>query len=417
MFHQTVLSSIALAAAMFCGSLWGAKPLSDGENCIPVKVDQEAHTMTVCAPTAYDPVDNEGSRIYPVKWNDATKFYMLRSIKVKTLAPASDAAVIVSARDRKLALEGKPFAAMAVIFGDDAAAQLQGFNPLVGKVTLATLAASQEGTFLFNGKEVRFRHRDFVGTLTSSRAKQIQSVFGRVRMKLAPEKDGKGNYVAQTVLLKNASDPYAKDDPNLPTVLVIGDSISQNYGPYAAAELKGKVNFHKIPGSSGDSVRGLAQMPFWLTEAEYARSNGKVVVSINHGLHDLRRSYDTENRKFLATHQVEPEDYVRNVDTILSTIEAKGYHVVWVTTTPVPNDGPGRMYGRVKDEDLAYNAALKPVLAKHPDVVVCDLNTLVRNDPSFDEWRKGKDVHFPEANRKTLGKAVAASILEAVAKK
>ncbi len=414
MFKRLLSLGIA-SAAVFCGTLWGAKPLSDGENCIPTKVDQEAQTMTVCAPTAYDPVDNEGARLYQVKWDKSTKFYMIRGVKPKSLAPWSDAAVIVSAKDRKKALEGKPFAAMAVIFGADAAKQLEGFDPLVGRVNLLSIAASQEAAFRFNGKEIKMRHRDFIGTLQPSRAKQLQPIFGRVRMHLDPGPAADGSYTARTVLLKNSSNPYAKDDPNLPTVLVIGDSISQNYGPYAAAELKGKVNFHKIPGSSGDSVRGLAQIPFWLAEAKYANS-GKVVVSINHGLHDLRRACDPKTMAFLKTHQVELEDYVRNVDTILSTIEACGYQVVWVTTTPVPNDGPGRFYGRVKDEDLVYNDALKPVLAKHPKVLICDLNTLVRNDPAFDEWRKGRDVHYPEDCRKILGKAVAASILEAVAK-
>jgi len=97
MFKRLLSLGIA-SAAVFCGTLWGAKPLSDGENCIPTKVDQEAQTMTVCAPTAYDPVDNEGARLYQVKWDKSTKFYMIRGVKPKSLAPWSDAAVIVSAK-------------------------------------------------------------------------------------------------------------------------------------------------------------------------------------------------------------------------------------------------------------------------------------------------------------------------------
>ena len=98
-------------------------------------------------------------------------------------------------------------------------------------------------------------------------------------------------------------------------------------------------------------------------------------------------------------------------------LTAKNYKVVWCTTTPVPNDSYGT-FARKKDEDLVYNQILVPVLKKYPQITVCDLNKLVRNSNSFDQWKKGNNVHFyREQEVKLLGNAVAAAILEAAAKK
>jgi hypothetical protein len=79
----------------------------------------------------------------------------------------------------------------------------------------------------------------------------------------------------------------------------------------------------------------------------------------------------------------------------------------------VPNSSYGA-FARRKDEDLVYNKVLEPVLKKYPQVVVCDLNAIVRNSKVFDEWRKGSNVHFMRpAEQQLLGNAVAAAVLKA----
>ena len=90
--------------------------------------------------------------------------------------------------------------------------------------------------------------------------------------------------------------------------------------------------------------------------------------------------------------------------------------MVWCTTTPVPASSYGP-YARRKDEDLVYNKVLVPVLKKYPQVVVCDLNALVRNSKVYDEWRKGNNVHFyKEEEVKLLGNAVAEAVMKAYKK-
>ena len=54
--------------------------------------------------------------------------------------------------------------------------------------------------------------------------------------------------------------PFAPvtDDPKLPRVLLIGDSISIGYTLPTRDFLKGKVNLHRIPTNGGPTTRGLA---------------------------------------------------------------------------------------------------------------------------------------------------------------
>jgi acyl-CoA thioesterase-1 len=203
-------------------------------------------------------------------------------------------------------------------------------------------------------------------------------------------------------------------DPKVPSVLVMGDSISMNYEKSLKAALAGKMNCRRIEGNSGDSNRGNTAVRLWLGDVPGAKSQWKVVV-LNHGLHDLKQKTDPKTKKFDPRHQVEPDVYARNIDRLLKYLTANKYNVVWCTTTPVPGSSYGA-YARRKDEDLVYNKVLEPVLKKYPQVTVCDLNAVVRNSKVFDNWRKGTNVHFGVEESKVLGNAVAEAILKAAAK-
>ena len=49
------------------------------------------------------------------------------------------------------------------------------------------------------------------------------------------------------------------DDPDLPRVLLIGDSISIGYTLPAREALKGKANLHRIPTNGGPTTKGLGR--------------------------------------------------------------------------------------------------------------------------------------------------------------
>ena len=62
---------------------------------------------------------------------------------------------------------------------------------------------------------------------------------------------------ASVVLVQSllaAPAPPVPDDPRLPRVLVIGDSISMNYHNAASNALQGVVNYHRIEGNAASTA-------------------------------------------------------------------------------------------------------------------------------------------------------------------
>src|SRR5687768_404471 len=81
---------------------------------------------------------------------------------------------------------------------------------------------------------------------------------------------------------KDALTPI-NDQPGLPRVLLIGDSVSVCYTLATREELKGEANVHRIPENAGHTGKSLARIDGWL-------GNGKWdVIHFNWGLHDLRQ--------------------------------------------------------------------------------------------------------------------------------
>src|SRR5882757_11342750 len=72
------------------------------------------------------------------------------------------------------------------------------------------------------------------------------------------------------------------DDPKLPRVLLIGDSISIGYTLDTRELLAGKANVHRIPTNGGPTTSGLANLDAWLGEGKWD------VIHFNWGLHDLK---------------------------------------------------------------------------------------------------------------------------------
>jgi acyl-CoA thioesterase-1 len=182
------------------------------------------------------------------------------------------------------------------------------------------------------------------------------------------------------------------DDPALPKVLLIGDSISIGYTPPVRALLKGKANVHRIPANGGPTSNGIKHIDQWLGKEKWA------VIHLNFGLHDLKIMPD-------GKHQVSAEDYEKNLRTIVDKCQQTGAKVILATTTPVPDGklNPPRNFGDVAD----YNAiATKVANEKH--VQIDDLNAAVT--PQIQDLQKPHDVHYKPAGYKVLAEAVAKTI-------
>lgn len=396
-----LMLSIFLAASLLCG-----QPFVSGKHAIAYKIDLKAKSMTVISETAYDPQKDEGTSVHTLYWNDKTGFDKRTLVPFEKVKPESMGGLFLTAKDVQLIKEGKVFSCRRIEFEPEQKrkAGLYG-TKLYAPVNY--MKAPQWGQVLFNGKKIRFKGPAAVAVFTKGSASDIKPgkqqlrIFGKVM-------DGK--FVISR--LQMTDQPKDNFDPKLPSVLVIGDSISMNYEKALLHSLKGKMNCRRIEGNSGDSNRGNSALRLWLGDAPGAKSRWAAVV-LNHGLHDLKQKADPKTKKFAAAHQIEPDVYAKNIDRLLKFLTTNNYKVVWCTTTPVPNSSYGA-FARRKDEDLVYNKVLEPVLKKYPQVIVCDLNGLVRNSKVYDEWRKGNNVHFMKpAEQQLLGNAVAEAVMKA----
>jgi len=205
----------------------------------------------------------------------------------------------------------------------------------------------------------------------------------------------------QTPSVKANPDPnnvFAEitDDPALPRVLLIGDSISMGYTFPVRRMLAGKANVHRVPVNGGDTARGLAQLDAWLGEKPWD------VIHFNFGLHDLKRikdgKYDVSGERVRS-----PKEYARNLEVLVSRLKKTGATLIWATTTPVPAGARGRMQG----DEVLFNQAAAEVMKRH-GVRIDDLCGTIT--PKLAKAQRRRDVHFTAKGSKMLGRKVADEI-------
>ena len=73
---------------------------------------------------------------------------------------------------------------------------------------------------------------------------------------------------------------YVPDNPALPRVLLIGDSVSRGYTMATRAALGGRANVHRAPENCGGTARALTKLDVWLGEGKWD------VIHFNFGIHD-----------------------------------------------------------------------------------------------------------------------------------
>jgi acyl-CoA thioesterase-1 len=187
-----------------------------------------------------------------------------------------------------------------------------------------------------------------------------------------------------------------EDQPGLPRVLLIGDSISIGYTQPVRDLLKDKANVHRIPTNGGPTKNGVANIDKWLGDGHWD------VIHFNWGIHDLKFMPDGKR-------QVEPEDYEKNLRALVAKLKATGAKLIWATTTPIPDGelNPPRSFGKVPE----YNEIAKRVMNEN-GVMIDDLNAAIT--PHLAELQNPKDVHYKPEGYALLAKQVAASVESAL---
>jgi acyl-CoA thioesterase-1 len=186
------------------------------------------------------------------------------------------------------------------------------------------------------------------------------------------------------------------DDPKLPRVLLIGDSISIGYTLAAREALIGVGNVHRIPENGGPTTNGLAKLERWLGTNQWA------VIHFNWGLHDLKVLTNGQ-------HMTPSVEYERNLRALVKKLQATDAKLIWASTTPIPDGklNPPRRPGDVAE----FNRVAKTVMEEN-GVAIDDLYALAL--PRLSEWQLPTNVHFKPEGSKRLGEAVAAKIKAAL---
>jgi lysophospholipase L1-like esterase len=177
---------------------------------------------------------------------------------------------------------------------------------------------------------------------------------------------------------------FVQDDPKLPRVLIIGDSVSRGYTQPTRKVLEGKANVHRAPANCGPTASGLKNLEVWLGAGKWD------VIHFNFGIHDRGTP---------------AADYVKRLEEIVARLEKTGAKLIWASTTPIP-DNPAQK--QTAQSVVEKNALAAEVMTKH-GIATDDLFAAMT--PRLKEFQPPLDVHFTGAGYDFLGAKVGESVL------
>ena len=206
------------------------------------------------------------------------------------------------------------------------------------------------------------------------------------------------------------------DDPKLPRVLLMGDSVSIAYALEVRKLLAGVANVHRVSANCGSTkvAVGYYGLKRWLPDANEKWD----VIHFNHGLHDLSCRFaddrDKNDKGEYASptnggHQnVPPGEYEKNLRQIIARLKQTGGKLIFASTTPVPESDAAKY---VKDSELPYNEIAKKVMTEQ-GVTWNDLWSLVK--PRQTELQIPRNVHFQAKGSSAMAQQVAERIRAAL---
>lgn len=190
----------------------------------------------------------------------------------------------------------------------------------------------------------------------------------------------------------------------MPTILILGDSISNGYTPYVERALAGRFEIirrgERIETDTGptwhDSHLFLQKQEGWLEDTPSVD-----MIHFNCGLHDLMRDRET------GAAIVPLGRYGENLQRIVRRLQATDARLIWATTTPVLDErhqAKVEKYDRLESDVLAYNRESEAIMRAagieiddlHEAICSGDIGSLVRED----------GVHMTEAGSERLGEQV-----------
>jgi len=197
----------------------------------------------------------------------------------------------------------------------------------------------------------------------------------------------------------------------IPSVFVIGDSISIQYGPYLQQYLENKFNYSRKMGlaeamkdldipegaNGGDSSMVLDYISNNESHREIPYTD---YLLVNCGLHDIKTNLESGKK------QIEIDMYEKNLLKIVTSSKSICKKLVWVNTTPCDetiHNAPHMLFYRFHKDCLDYKNIAEKVMNNN-NIQIIDLYSFTLN--------LGKDiycdhVHFIEDIRQKQAAFIA----------
>lgn len=202
--------------------------------------------------------------------------------------------------------------------------------------------------------------------------------------------------LAALLLLAHAATAEGSKRPSL---YVVGDSISIQYGPHLEQYLATVCDYARKteadalaiePALSPTMNGGDSSRVRSFLEAKAATGGPHAdYLLLNCGLHDIKTDPNSSAK------QVPLDAYRENLEAIVGLVAEMKMKAIWVRTTPADetvHNKPGKGFHRFAADVLAYNAVADEIMAAH-DVPSIDLHTFTSTlGPDL----YADHVHFPE---------------------
>ena len=180
-------------------------------------------------------------------------------------------------------------------------------------------------------------------------------------------------------------------DPQLPNVLLLGDSMSRNYFPQVTKGLAGVANIYLMASST--SV-GDPRLPHQIVEFATMEKVRFRVVHFNNGMHGWAYS-ETQYQ----------EAFPQFLRAVRSVVEKDGA-LIWANTTPVRADAAtGATNARIDERN-----AIAEKIVKAAGILIDDQHSLMAQHRDL----YGDDVHFNPAGSIIQGDQAASTIRSAL---
>ena len=168
-----------------------------------------------------------------------------------------------------------------------------------------------------------------------------------------------------------------KDSLEKPNILIIGDSIANDYSKYLRYLISESHDVYKYDNDRYTDI-GL------LNINEYLKKRNWDLILFNFGLHDLLRINKDKKRNNLIK-------YKKNLYQIVGKLKKSNASLIWLTTTPVPEKTPNRVANSQKE----YNEISKNIM-KNYGIKVCDIEDFLNSSSKISVYQKFRDVHLTE---------------------